>query len=74
MKRFLILLVAMLMVGLFLPGCEDQGSSAAADFGAQEGQRPKPKEKRQAPGGGHFDEGEHEHDEDEGSEPPDDDD
>jgi hypothetical protein len=45
-----MLLVALLTVGLFLPGCEDDGSSAAAEFGAQEGQRPKPKEKRPPPG------------------------
>ena len=50
MKRFLTVLVALLAVGLFLPGCEDEGSSAAAEFGAQEGQRPKDKEKRPPPG------------------------
>ena len=51
MKRFLMLLVAVLMVGLFLPGCEDeQNVSASAEYGVQEGQRPKPKDKRPPPG------------------------
>ena len=71
MKRFLILLVALLTVGLFLPGCEDEGSSAAADFGAQEGQRSKDKEKRPPPGPdqGGFQEG----DDQDSVEPPADD-
>ncbi len=51
MKRFLMLLFAVLLVGLFLPGCEDeQNASAAAEYGVQEGQRPKPAEKRPPPG------------------------
>ncbi len=60
MKRLLMLLVVLLMVSLFLGGCEDEGSTAAADFGVQEGQRPKPKEKRPPPGpaSGGFQEGE----------------
>ena len=50
MKRFLMLLVAVLMVGLFLPGCEDEeNATAAAEYGVQEGQRPKG-EKRPPPG------------------------
>ena len=72
MKRFLMLVIALLTVGLFLPGCEDEGSSAAAEFGAQEGQRPKTKEKRPPPGPaqGGFQEG----DKDDSTEPPPDDD
>ncbi len=60
MKRLLMLLVVLLMVGLFLPGCEEEGTSAAAEFGAQEGERPKTKEKRPPPGPaqGGFQEGE----------------
>ncbi len=51
MKRFLMLLVAVLTVGLFLPGCEDeQNVNAAAEYGVQEGERPKTKEKRPPPG------------------------
>ncbi|MEE8458351.1 MAG: hypothetical protein V3S08_00675 [Phycisphaerales bacterium] len=71
MKRLLMLLVALLTVGLFLPGCEEDGSSAAAEFGAQEGQRPKTKEKRPPPGPeqGGFQEG----DDDGEVAPPDDD-
>ena len=71
MKRFLTLLVALLTVGLFLPGCEDEGTNAAAEFGAQEGQRPKTKEKRPPPGPdqGGFQEG----DDKDATEPPDDD-
>ena len=71
MKRLLMLLVALLTVGLFLPGCEEDGSSAAAEFGAQEGQRPKTKEKRPPPGPdqGGFQEG----DDDDAVVPPDDD-
>lgn len=71
MKRLLMLLVALLTVGLFLPGCEEDGSSAAAEFGAQEGQRPKTKEKRPPPGPdqGGFQEG----DDNDAVVPPDDD-
>ncbi len=71
MKRLLMLLVALLTVGLFLPGCEEDGSSAAAEFGAQEGERPKTKEKRPPPGPdqGGFQEG----DDDGAVVPPDDD-
>lgn len=71
MKRLLMLLVALLTVGLFLPGCEEDGSSAAAEFGAQEGQRPKTKEQRPPPGPeqGGFQEG----DDDGAVAPPDDD-
>ncbi len=71
MKRLLMLLVALLTVGLFLPGCEEDGSSAAAEFGAQEGERPKTKEKRPPPGPdqGGFQEG----DDDGAVAPPDDD-
>ena len=60
MKRLLMLLVVLLMVGLFLPGCEEEGTSAAAEFGAQEGERPKTKDKRPPPGPaqGGFQEGE----------------
>ena len=73
MKRFLMLVIALLTVGLFLPGCEDEGSSAAAEFGAQEGQRPKTKEKRPPPGPaqGGFQEGDQD---DDATEPPPDDD
>ena len=69
MKRFLMLLVAVLTVGLFLPGCEDDGNaSAAAEYGVQEGQRPKNKEKRPPPGpaDGGFQEG----DAEDSTEPP----
>jgi len=63
MKRFLMLLAAVLTVGLFLPGCEDDGNaSAAADYGVQEGERPKTKEQRPPPGPaqGGFQEGDEE--------------
>ena len=72
MKRFLLLLVAVLMVGLFLPGCEDeQNASTAAEYGVQEGERPKG-EKRPPPGPdqGGFQEG----DDEDTTEPPDGDD
>ncbi len=73
MKRFLMLLVAVLMVGLFLPGCADEeNATAAAEYGVQEGQRPKDREKRPPPGPaeGGFQEG----DDEDTTEPPDGDD
>lgn len=70
MKRFLMLLAVLLVVGLFMPGCEEQGASPAAEFGVQEGQRPKPAEKRPPPGPeqGGFQEGDP--DQVPGSQPP----
>ncbi len=62
MKRFLMLLATVLTVGLFLPGCEDEdNASAAAEYGVQEGERPKT-EKRPPPGPaqGGFQEGDEE--------------
>lgn len=75
MKRILNLLVILLLVGLFLPACEEEGSSAAAEFGVQEGERPKPKEKRPPPGPaqGGFQEGEEGQAGDAPPPPPDDD-
>ena len=50
MMRLLMVLVVLLMVGVAMPGCEDEGSNAAADFGVQEGPRPKDQPKRPPPG------------------------
>ena len=53
MKRLvisLLLVLALGVPGVMMTGCEDEGSNAAAEFGAQEGQRPKPAEKRAPPG------------------------
>ncbi len=74
MKRLLMLLVVLLMVGVFVPGCEEEGSSAASEFGVQEGQRPKDKEKRPPPGPaqGGFQEGEEDAAGDSPDEPEDD--
>ena len=50
MMRLLMVLIVLLMVGVAMPGCEEEGSSAAAEFGVEEGQRPKDKPQRQPPG------------------------
>ena len=51
MMRLLMVLVVLLMVGVVMPGCEEQGSTnAAADFGVEEGTRPKDKPKSAPPG------------------------
>ncbi len=60
MMRLLMLLVVVLAIAIVMPGCEESGSSAAADFGVQEGKRPKTGEQRPPPGPaqGSFQEGE----------------
>ena len=53
MKRLVMLLIVILALGVpgvVMTGCEDESTDAAAEFGAQEGQRPKPAEKRPPPG------------------------
>ena len=60
MMRLLMLLVVLLTVAIVMPGCEESGSSAAAEMGVQDGQRPKSREQRPPPGPqqGSFQEGE----------------
>ncbi len=51
MMRLLMVLVVLAMVGVVMPGCEEQTSSnAAADFGVEEGTRSKDGPKRAPPG------------------------
>ncbi len=50
MMRLLMVLIVLLMVGVAMPGCEEEGSSAAADFDVPEGKRPKDGPQRQPPG------------------------
>ena len=51
MMRLLMVFVVLVMVGVVMPGCEEQASTnAAADFGVQEGTRSKDAPKRAAPG------------------------
>ena len=51
MMRLLIVLVVLLMVGVVMPGCEQQASDdAAARFGVEEGTRSKDGPKRAPPG------------------------
>ncbi len=59
MMRLLLILVVLLTVAIVMPGCEESGSSAAAEMGVQEGQRPKTREQRPPPGPaqGSFQEG-----------------
>ena len=50
MMRLLMILVVLLMVGVAMPGCAEEGASAAADFDVPEGQRSKDQEPRDPPG------------------------
>ena len=73
MMRLLMVFVVLVMVGVVMPGCEEQGSTnAAADFGVEEGTRSKDGPTR-APPGPPSDEGFTSSGDDEAETPPDED-
>ena len=75
MMRVVMLLVGGLMLTGGLVACEDDTSSAATDFGVQEGRRPEKDEKRAPPGradeGGGFQVGDQEQQDAAGDKKPD---